>query len=175
MWEVLDSVERRSYVEVITEYAPALLRLAVMLTGDRNNAEDLLQSTLLNGLRHGDRIAAMAAPAAYLRKVMVNEHLATGRRMSRRPRTIQLSDSWEPAQPDSTGIVEQRDEAWGWLATLGAEQRAVLVLRFYEDLPDREIAELLGCAEATVRSHAFRGLTALRARLTGSTIGMDER
>ena len=59
-----------------------------------------------------------------------------------------------------------RDQTWRWLATLSGQQRAVLVLRFYEDLADAEIASILGCPASTVRSHARRGLTALRAHLT---------
>ena len=75
--------------------------------------------------------------------------------------------SSEPTAADVTDVVGHRDETWRWLSTLTPQQRAVLVLRFYEDLPDAEIADLLGCPEATVRSHAFRGLAALRTRLTG--------
>ena len=60
---------------------------------------------------------------------------------------------------------DQRDATWRLLATLPRQQRAVLVLRFYEDLPDREIAEALRCSEATVRSNASRALAALRTRL----------
>src|SRR4051794_17275830 len=134
-----------------------------MLTGDRSDAEDLLQSTLLRSARHADRLADMAAPAAYLRRIMLNEHLSHGRRLSRRVRTVpaELVPA-EPAVPSATAEVDQRDEMWARLATLRPQQRAVLALRFYEDLPDAEIAALLGCSEATVRSHAFRGLAALR-------------
>ncbi len=109
----------------------------------------------------------MGAPAAYLRRVLVNEHISQGRRSARRVRTV--PEGLDPPLPDTGDPVAARDEAWRWLSTLAANQRAVLVLRFYEDLPDAEIAELLGCPEATVRSHAHRGLAALRGRLDGST------
>ncbi len=168
-------MQQRSYADVVAQHAPALLRLAVMLTGGTNAAEDLLQSTFLRGLRHGERIAAMDAPAAYLRRIMINERLASGRRMSRRPRTVAIGDAWPATEAERPQGLEERDEVWRWLATLKRDQRAVLVLRFYEDLPDSEIAELLGCAEATVRSHALRGLTALRAHLSNSTVEMDEK
>jgi len=157
--------EDRTYADVVVAHAPALLRLAVMLTGAREDAEDLLQSTFLRAARHADRIAGMTAPAAYLRRVLVNEHLSTGRRTSRRVRTV--SAVADAAVADGGGAVDARDETWRWLATLSAPQRAVLALRFYEDLPDAEIAELLGCPEATVRSHARRGLAALREHLGG--------
>jgi RNA polymerase sigma-70 factor (sigma-E family) len=161
------AVESRSYADVVAAYAPALLRLAVMLTGAREDAEDLLQSTFLRAARHAERIAGMGAPAAYLRRVMVNEHVSQGRRSARRVRTV--PDGPDVAGPDASDPVAARDEAWRWLSTLGANQRAVLVLRYYEDLPDAEIAELLGCPESTVRSHAHRGLAALRLRLEGES------
>jgi RNA polymerase sigma-70 factor (sigma-E family) len=159
------ALESRTYADVVAAHAPALLRLAVMLTGGRDDAEDLLQSAFLRAARHGERIAAMGAPAAYLRRVLVNEHVSQGRRSARRVRTVpEVADA---VAPDPGDPVAAQDEAWRWLATLGAHQRAVLALRYYEDLPDAEIAELLGCPESTVRSHAHRGLAALRSRLTG--------
>lgn len=161
----------RSYADVVSAYAPALLRLAVMLTGDRSDAEDLLQSTLLRTVRHADRVAAMTAPAAYLRQVMLNEHLSHGRRLSRRVRTIASEAPADRAVPSGAEHVDSRDEAWAWLAGLKPQQRAVLALRYYEDLPDAEIATVLGCSESTVRSHAFRGLASLRERLGSSQGG----
>ncbi|GAA1131232.1 sigma-70 family RNA polymerase sigma factor [Nocardioides aquiterrae] len=138
--------------------APGLLRLAVMLTGSTTDAEDLLQATFARAQRHGRRIAAMAAPAAYLRTVMVNEHVSDRRR--RRLRTVPLEHDVPTTAP-----VEVEHDVWGWLATLPRQQRAALVLRFYEDLPDGEIAAALGCSAATVRSHVSRGLASLRAAL----------
>jgi RNA polymerase sigma-70 factor (sigma-E family) len=167
----------RTYADVVAAHAPALLRLAVMLTGSAHDAEDLLQATLLRAVRHGDRVAAMSAPAAYLRTTMLNEHRSLGRRLGRRVRVVPSAELPDVPGPGPGGVgggiggtstAEDRDEAWRWLATLRPQQRAVLVLRYYEDLPDAEIAVLLGCSEATVRSHAFRGLGALRQRLTNT-------
>src|SRR5262249_27519398 len=120
-----------------------------MLTGDRLEAEDLLQTTLVHTQRHADRIAAMAAPAAYLRRALVHEHVSGVRRLRRRVRTTSL-DGHDAVAGDEATSADQRDAAWRLLATLPHRQRAVLVLRFYEDLPDREIAETLGCSEGTV-------------------------
>ena len=156
--------ETQGYPALVAARSPALLRLAVMLTGNRAEAEDLLQSTLLHTQKHADRIAAMAAPAAYLRRALVHEHLSGLRRLRRRVRTTPL-EGHDPVADDDTGIVERRDTTWRLLATLPRQQRAVLVLRFYEDLPDRTIAEILGCGESTVRAHASRALAALRAHL----------
>ncbi|MFZ2014166.1 MAG: sigma-70 family RNA polymerase sigma factor [Nocardioides sp.] len=156
--------ETQAYAALVAARAPALLRLAVMLTGNLAEAEDLLQSTLLHTQKHADRIAAMAAPAAYLRRALVHEHLSGLRRLRRRVRTTPL-EGHDPVADDDTGRVERRDTTWRLLATLPRQQRAVLVLRFYEDLPDRAIAEILGCGESTVRAHASRALAALRAHL----------
>ncbi|MGC4112195.1 MAG: sigma-70 family RNA polymerase sigma factor [Nocardioides sp.] len=155
--------ETEGYAALVAARAPALLRLAVMLTGDRSEAEDLLQSTLARTQRHAARIASMAAPAAYLRRALVHEHVSGIRRIGRRVRTTSLEG--HDVAADASGSLEQRDETWRLLATLPRQQRAVLVLRFYEDLPDREIAEALGCSEPTVRSNASRALATLRDRL----------
>jgi RNA polymerase sigma-70 factor (sigma-E family) len=152
------------YAALVAARAPALLRLAVMLTGDRAEAEDLLQTTLLHTQKHADRIAAMAAPASYLRRAMVHEHVSGLRRLGRRVRTTPL-DGHDPAVADDAGAVAQRDATWRLLATLPRQQRAVLVLRFYEDLPDSDIAEALACGESTVRAHASRALATLRTHL----------
>ncbi len=155
-----------TYAVLVEQRAPALLRLALMLTGDPADAEDLLQATLLRCVRHGDRIVQMDAPAAYLRRVMLNEHTSRGRALRRRIRTVTTPhDSPEPVTESAVGEIDHRDEAWSWLATLPPKQRAVLVLRFYEDLPDAQIAGILGCSEGTVRSNASRALASLRTRL----------
>jgi RNA polymerase sigma factor (sigma-70 family) len=135
-----------------------------MLTGDPTEAEDLLQATLVRTQRHADRITAMGAPAAYLRKTLVHEHLSGLRRLARRVRTSTL-DGHDLPGGDEGAAVDRRDATWRLLATLPRQQRAVLALRFYEDLPDREIAETLGCSEATVRSNASRALATLRTHL----------
>jgi RNA polymerase sigma-70 factor (sigma-E family) len=157
--------QTEEYAALVAARAPALLRLAVMLTGDRVEAEDLLQSTLLHTQKHAGRIAAMGAPAAYLRRALLHEHTSGVRRLQRRVRTTPL-EGHDPALDDATSGVDQRDTTWQLLATLPRQQRAVLVLRFYEDLPDREIAAALGCSEPTVRSNASRALATLRTRLS---------
>lgn len=154
-----DGDARADWATVAAALAPGLLRLAVMLTGSTPDGEDLLQTTFARAHRHGERIVGMAAPAAYLRRIMVNAHVSERRR--RRPRTVPLEHDVALADaPDSPYDV------WGWLATLPRQQRAAVVLRYYADLPDAEIAELLGCSAATVRSHVSHGIASLRAALT---------
>ncbi len=153
-----------TFEDLVAARGPALMRLAVMLTGNVPDAEDLLQDTVAKAHRHAERIAAMDAPAAYLRRVMVNEHANTGRAKRRRPILVPLGQHDRPSDPATeTGPDE---ETWRALSGLPARQRAVLVLRYYEGLTDREIADLFGTAESTVRSNASRGLEQLRAHLT---------
>jgi RNA polymerase sigma-70 factor (sigma-E family) len=154
-----------SYADLVAARAPALLRLAVMLTGNSAEADDLLQATLLNAQPHADRIATMGAPAAYLRRIMVREHLSTLRTLRRRVRTSPLDDHDMAGPDDVAELVQSRDTTWLLLATLPRRQRAVLVLRYYEDLSDADIAATLGCGESTVRSNAARALATLRIRL----------
>ncbi len=162
-----------AFERLVAERLPALLRLAVMLTGDRVEAEDLVQTALVKAWRHSGRIVTRAAPAAYLRRIVVHEHASGHRR--RRHETVPFDDSLAdrvpggvPADPDATEAVVDSDALWRALATLPARQRAVLVLRIYEDLDDREIADLLGVGESTVRSNASRALGSLRSQLTSA-------
>lgn len=157
-----------SYADLAAARRPALLRLAVMLTGDAEVAQDLVQATLMNASRHGDRVAGMTAPAAYLRRALVNEHLSWRRKLKRQPPPVPLTV--EPPGADPMQRVDLRDQTWRLLATLPKQQRTVLALRYYEDLSDPEIAEVLGCSEGTVRSHASRALATLRAQLPSSEV-----
>ena len=152
---------QQAYADLVATRAPALLRLALMLTGNLPDAEDLLQSTLVRTQRHAARIERMAAPASYLRTALVHEHLSLARMRGRRPRTTPLDGHDVPIEPP--GLPE--DRAWRLLATLPRKQRAVLALRYYEDLSDAEIASVLRCGESTVRSNAARALATLRAAL----------
>jgi RNA polymerase sigma factor (sigma-70 family) len=100
--------------------------------------------------------------------MVVNEFLSWRRRLKNRELPLAELDE-TPATEDVSGRQVERDAAWRLLATLPRRQRAVLVLRYYEDLPDDEIATVLGCTASTVRSNAARGLAALRADLGATT------
>ena len=165
-----------SIEEFVAARGDALLRFALMLSGDAHRAEDLVQSALARAVPRWKRIAELEAPEAYLKRMVVNEHLRWRARRSSREVPLQIpgpdqasvSDrAFRPDEPagDTAGVHAERDAAWALLRTLPRRQRAVLVLRYYEDLPDADIASLLGCRESTVRSQAARGLAALRAVL----------
>ena len=130
-----------------------LTRLAFVLTGDRAVAEDLVQDVFV---RARGRWAQIDEPAAYLRTAVVNATRDWARRAAvaerHRPRSA------PPA-------VDHPDEVWDALARLDHRRRAAIVLRFYDDLPDAEIAALLHCRPATVRTLVHRGLRDLRREL----------
>ncbi len=131
----------------------ALVRLAFLVTGDREAAEEVVQDAFVSTLAAWDRVRD-AAP--YLRACVVNGSRGWHRRraLERRHDTPEVaSDTGSP------------DELWDVLARLNARQRAAVVLRFYEGLPDEQIAEILGCRTPTVRSTIHRALRALRKEI----------
>jgi len=140
-----------------------LLRFCVLVTGARDIAEDLVQDAFV---RCAKRIESLPAPAveSYLRRTVINlwknhvRRLATERRI-RQERASAPEGSREPAGP------EERDELMTALLKLPRRQRACLVLRFYEDLSERETARILGCSVGTVKSQTARGLERLRREL----------
>ncbi len=140
----------------------ALLRLAYVLTGTRADAEDLLQDTLVDLHRNWGRVAASQTPYAYARRALVNRHTSNRRKKSASERPIAPQAVPDPGRPDETGRVDSDLALWQRLATLPPRMRQVLVLRFYEDLDDRAIADLLGIRAASVRSTAARALAILR-------------
>lgn len=145
---------------------PALLRSAYLLTGSHARAEDLLQDVLLKVYLAWPRIRDTAAVEDYTRTALVRTHVSQLRRPSRHE--VALPEAADEFLAGATGAavdVEQRDELWTALARLGPRQRAVLVLRFYEDLPEARIAEVLGVSVGTVKSQTARGLARLAEHL----------
>ena len=146
----------------------SLLRLAYLLTGDHALAEDLLQDSLIKVYLSWDSIRDHAALEAYTRTVMTRTQLSWWRRPARRELLgVEPSDRAvrEQRPTNERHQIDERDELWALLATLGPRQRAVLVLRFYEDLSEAEIARVLGCTTGTVKSQLSRGLARLRERM----------
>jgi RNA polymerase sigma factor (sigma-70 family) len=110
------------------------------------------------------RLTHVEQPDAYLRTAIVRQFLSWRRRLVSRESSLELLPEQKSSTPDPAARYAARDEMWRLLATLPPKQRAVLVLRFYEDLPDDQIAAVLGCRSTTVRVHASRGLARLRER-----------
>jgi RNA polymerase sigma-70 factor (sigma-E family) len=157
-----------SFEEYVTARGAALLRFAYVLSGDRYLAEDLVQEVLARIHGRWRRMAHVDQPDAYLRTAIVRQFLSwRRRRASGETPTDPLPEQISAADTATRHAVQ--DEMWRLLASLPRRQRAVLVLRFYEDLPDPEIAAVLGCRETTVRVHASRGLARLRRLLQPSS------
>jgi RNA polymerase sigma-70 factor (sigma-E family) len=150
----------------------ALTRFAYLLCGDRYLAEDLVQEVLISTYRRWRRIAERGSPEPYLRTAIVRQLVSWRRRKSNSESpTAVLRDA---GRPDHADGYAERDEVWAALAGLTRQQRAVLVLRHYEGLPDAEIAEVLRCRPGTVRVHASRAAATLRDRLP-ATVFTGER
>jgi RNA polymerase sigma-70 factor (sigma-E family) len=153
--------------ELYRRHAPAAARLAYLLTGDRTLSEDLVQEAFV---RLAGRFVDMRNPdafEAYLRRTVVNLANSHFRRLrverAYLERQRQAPSEARKAFPD----LESRDELWQALQRLSVRQRAAIVLRFYEDLSEREIAEVLGCPPGTVKSLISRGMDALRGQVRG--------
>jgi RNA polymerase sigma-70 factor (sigma-E family) len=148
------------FEEYVRARGDALRRFAYLLCGDRHLGEDLVQEVLVKAYRRWSKIES-DQPDRYLRTALVRSHVSWLRRLSNTERPATIRDE-KPAGGDFADQQAVRDELWTRLAGLTRAQRAVLVLRYYEDLDDRQIADILRCAPSTVRVHAGRGLARLR-------------
>ncbi|MBS2545954.1 SigE family RNA polymerase sigma factor [Catenulispora sp. NL8] len=140
---------------------PGLVRTAYLLTGDLGHAEDLAQATLIKAYRSWHRVRRVEDVDAYVRKILVNANRSRFR--SKRPVEYSVATVPEPhARPDASRAVEDRDVLFAALAGLPPRQRAIVVLRYWEDLAEGEVADLLGCSVGNVKSQASRALAKLR-------------
>ena len=144
---------------VAQRYVP-MLRLARVLVGDRQHAEDLVQDVLARAVVRWRRVRAADDRVAYTNRMLVNAATSWRRRPSRRESAAVIDD--DRAIADATAPTEARAALVAALRTLSPRHRAVLALRYLEDWPDDDIADALGVAPSTVRSCAKRGLAALR-------------
>jgi RNA polymerase sigma-70 factor (sigma-E family) len=149
------------YEDFVRGQLPGLLRYATMLTGERELAADLVQDVLVKVYRRWGRISDVDHPGHYVRRMVTNGYLSW--RTSRSARLVATGELADEVRPgDFATDHALREDMWQRLVRLPRRQRAVLVLRYYEQLDDAEIADLLGCARSTVRAHAHRALTTLR-------------
>jgi RNA polymerase sigma-70 factor (sigma-E family) len=160
-------VAKDAFDEFVRARWLATMRLAYGMTLDRGRAEDLAQDAFAKlWFRWGK--ASAGNPEAYLRKILVSLFLSRRRlRWWSESPAAELPDQPEAGGTDGggrsgTGRVDDRDALRRALATLSPRQRATVYLRYAEDLPEREVAELLGCSTGAVKTHASRGLEALR-------------
>ncbi|EXG81828.1 SigE family RNA polymerase sigma factor [Cryptosporangium arvum] len=158
--------------DYVTERGRALLRFAYLLTGDYHLAEDVLQEALAKVHGRWSRLRRDDDPNAYVRTAILRQYLSWRRRRSSGETPSELTVD-APGGTDYAETLAQRDALWHALSGLPRQQRAAVVLRFYEDLDDDEISRLLNCSVATVRSHVSRGLARLRDEI--HTVGGEVR
>ncbi|GAA0457606.1 SigE family RNA polymerase sigma factor [Streptomyces sp. NPDC046215] len=150
-----------AFTAYVQERRASLYATAYHLTGDRHEAEDLLQSALFSTFRAWDRITDKAAVGGYLRRTMTNLHISAWRRrkLNEYP-TEELPET--VGETDAMRGTELRAVLWQALARLPELQRTMLVLRYYEGRTDPEIAEILDISVGTVKSSIWRSLRRLR-------------
>ena len=155
------------FAQFVRDQTSTLLRSAYLLTGSASSAEDLVQDTFLRLYPKWQRVVAADVPIAYVRRALVNGFLNDRRRPSSREIVVDML----PERVDGRDIgldVTNRDLIWQLLGTVSDRQRAALVMRFFHDLSDEEIADQLSCRVGTVRSLISRGLAALRNEMARS-------
>jgi RNA polymerase sigma-70 factor (sigma-E family) len=162
-------VEVDSFAQFVAVRYTELLRTAYLLTGSSHAAEDLVQSCLLNVM---PRWHDVDDPMSYLRRAMVNQRTSFWRRVRRELLSARPPES---QVPDPSGGLADRTTLVAELARLPKQMRAVLVLRYWEDLSEAETADLLGCSVGSVKSQASRGLARLRALLTEPVASTEAR
>jgi RNA polymerase sigma-70 factor (sigma-E family) len=152
------------YDDVYAALWPRLVRTAYAVSGDLGVAEDAVQIAFAKAYRSWRRISRMEAVEAYLRRMVVNEVL-NNRRLARHRHEVTSAEPPEAATSGAAELTLAHTEMWSVLSTLPPRQRAVLVLRYYEDLSEQQIADVLGCRPGTVKSQASAALASLRSRL----------
>ncbi len=152
------------FTAFVDAHSSQLHRYGYVLTGSSAEAEELVQETLVKVYLAWDRVQQDGSPLAYTRTAMARTHVSRWRSLTRRvaledrvslDRSRRADRCWH-------SDAEDRDEMWRLLGSLGPRQRAVVVLRYYEDLAERDIAQVLGCSVGTVKSQLSRALATLR-------------
>jgi RNA polymerase sigma-70 factor (sigma-E family) len=160
----VDAIARDAFAAFVRASELRLTRLAVLLTGRRADAEDLVQTAYERTLRHWPQLSRDGDPDAYARRVLVNLVVDGARAGRRRPEVLREQVP-EQVSPDLTAGVPDRLRVLAALAALPPAQRAAVVLRVHEDLSERQAADLLGCSVGTVKSALSRGTARLRELL----------
>jgi RNA polymerase sigma-70 factor (sigma-E family) len=157
----------------------SLLRTAYLLTGDRHTAEDLVQTAFAKLYLSWDRVQRRELVDGYVRRILVNEHNSLWRRPFKRREVV--AERLPEAHAVDRHDTGESAALWSFVQTLPRRQRAVIVLRYYEDLSEAETADVLGISVGTVKSQASRALAAMRSRvhdhpgLSRDTAGEDDR
>jgi RNA polymerase sigma-70 factor (sigma-E family) len=151
--------------QFVAAHVDDLVRTAYLIVWDESEAEDLVQECLLKVARRWPRVRRMEHPRAYARRILVNQALDGAGRRARRRSELEPDASASAIAVDPLPGIDTRAELLQALGQLPARQRAVLVLRYFNDLTEAQVAEVLGCSPGTVKSSASRGLARLREAL----------
>jgi RNA polymerase sigma-70 factor (sigma-E family) len=163
------STADQDFADFVVGRWASLYRLSYLLAASPSGAEDLLQTTLEKAYVRWQRIGAMEHPEAYVRKMLATTAASGGRRAWHRERpSAELPEGGDGA--DELPVLD-RALLWPLVCALPPRQRAVVVLRYYEDLTETQIADVLGCAPGTVKSQASAAMAALRRALAAAGIG----
>ena len=163
-------MDHRDFDHFVAGSTTSLVRTAYLIVGDLHEAEDLVQETLLQVARRWPRVSRMEYPSAFARKILVNLAVREGAKRSRRRAELREGAAGDrkgaaaPATP-----LEPQDDLHAALASLPPRQRAVLVLRYFLDLPEAEVAAAMECSVGTVKSTTSRALTRLAQVLRPNT------
>jgi RNA polymerase sigma-70 factor (sigma-E family) len=177
IWRVRERLEERNpdpqkgatvqdgFDQFVAERLDRLLRYATALTCDPYLAQDIVQGVLLRTQQRWSRIGSLDAPDLYVRRMVTNEYLSWRRRRAAHDVVSEHGTLDAITEPNGGPAVQyaERDAMRSRIAVLPRKQRAAILLRYYEDRTDGEIAEVLGCTTGTVRSHLSRALNTLRA------------
>jgi len=155
------------FADFVRTQSASLFRTAYLMTGDYQRAEDLLQTTLVRLYQRWARVVEMERPGGYAHKVLVSQAGSWWRKRSSRESVLAVRD--QPAQGDRMNDVDEHERVWQAVLSLPPRQRAVTVLRYYEDLSEAEIARTLSMAPGTVKSHAHAATRRL-AELLGEPV-----
>jgi RNA polymerase sigma-70 factor (sigma-E family) len=159
----------QDFAEFVGARWASLYRLAYLLAASPTGAEDLLQTTLEKAYMNWSRIVRMEHAEAYVRRMLATTMVSSRRRawIGERP----YRELPETAGDSAEMPVLDRSLLWPLVCALPARQRAVIVLRYYEDLTEAQIADVLGCAPGTVKSQSSAAIRALRRALAASGVG----
>jgi RNA polymerase sigma-70 factor (sigma-E family) len=149
------------FEEYVSARGQELVRLGFTVSGDYQRAEDLAQIALMQAFRAWRKVRTADDPHNYVRRILINAYLSMTRRRSFTEAPTAELDAERTVPDPATGIVNS-DDLWRSLARLPARERVVLVLRYYQDLDDHTIADLLGIKPSSVRATASRALATLR-------------
>jgi RNA polymerase sigma-70 factor (sigma-E family) len=155
----------QDFAAFVAARGTSLFRLACLLTGSPSEADDLVQDSLEKVYLRWSRVTGADAPYPYVRRLMVNTLVSNHRRPAHRAEVPSAAPPDAPVESREQAVVDH-EQVWPLVLALPTKQRAVIVLRYYEDLSEQQIADVLGCSTGSVKSKAHDALAALRRGMT---------